>query len=129
MAFDPNVPAQGAPNSSAQMRAQLNGLKELIDAVPAGPQGEQGPPGEQGPAGPVGPEGPAGDPGGPAGPEGPTGPPGEVTASALEAAIATTALNPAGLGPFGGTFSDPPTQAELQDFAAYVEALRAALVR
>ena len=34
MPFDPTLPAQGAPNSSAQMRSQLNGLKSLIDAVP-----------------------------------------------------------------------------------------------
>jgi len=30
---------------------------------------------------------------------------------------------------FGGSFSDPPTHAEMQDFAAYVESLRAALTR
>jgi hypothetical protein len=33
MPFDPNLPVQGSPNSSAVMRAQLNGLKALIDAV------------------------------------------------------------------------------------------------
>ncbi|MCX6855151.1 MAG: hypothetical protein NTV80_09615 [Verrucomicrobia bacterium] len=33
--FDPNLPANGTHGSSAQMRAQLNGLKALIDAVPA----------------------------------------------------------------------------------------------
>jgi len=43
--FDPNIPAANSPNSSAQMRAQLNGLKALIDAVPVGPQG---PPGNDG---------------------------------------------------------------------------------
>ncbi len=32
--YDPNLPAANTPNSSAQMRAQLNGLKDLIDAVP-----------------------------------------------------------------------------------------------
>jgi hypothetical protein len=32
--FDPNLPAANTPNSSAQMRAQFNGLKALIDAVP-----------------------------------------------------------------------------------------------
>ena len=31
--FDPNLPAANSPNSSAEMRAQLNGLKDLIDAV------------------------------------------------------------------------------------------------
>ncbi len=34
MPFDPNLPANNTPNSSAQMRAQLNGLKDIIDAVP-----------------------------------------------------------------------------------------------
>ncbi|MEZ5384958.1 MAG: hypothetical protein R3F13_05530 [Prosthecobacter sp.] len=31
--FDPTKPANNAPNSSAEMRAQLNGLKDLIDAI------------------------------------------------------------------------------------------------
>jgi|UniRef100_UPI00378306DD hypothetical protein len=42
MPFDPTKPANNSPNSSAEMRAQLTGLKELIDAVPAGPPGENG---------------------------------------------------------------------------------------
>src|ERR1051325_3734363 len=33
MAYDPNLPANGSPNSSAQMRSQLQGLKALIDAI------------------------------------------------------------------------------------------------
>jgi len=33
------------------------------------------------------------------------------------------------VGPSAGSFSDPPTQGEVQAFAAYVETLRAALVR
>jgi hypothetical protein len=33
MPFDPSLPANGSPNSSAQMRGQLQGLKELIDAI------------------------------------------------------------------------------------------------
>jgi|GEM_PF-216287 len=40
--FDPNIPVANSPNSSAQMRAQLNGLKALIDAVPTGPPGQNG---------------------------------------------------------------------------------------
>jgi hypothetical protein len=32
MLFDPNKPAFGSPDSSAEMRGQLNGLKALIDA-------------------------------------------------------------------------------------------------
>ncbi len=41
----------------------------------------------------------------------------------------TTATDPAGIAPYAGSFSDPPTQAEMQSFAAYVESLRAALER
>ena len=33
MPFDPNIPANNSPNSSAQMRGQLTSLKALIDAV------------------------------------------------------------------------------------------------
>lgn len=36
MPFDPAQPAPGSPKSSAVMRAQLNGLKELIDLALAG---------------------------------------------------------------------------------------------
>jgi hypothetical protein len=43
MPFDPSKPENDSPLVSAEMRAQLTGLKDLIDAVPAGPQG---PPGE-----------------------------------------------------------------------------------
>jgi hypothetical protein len=57
------------------------------------------------------------------------GQPGEVTTAALDAAIDGTAQNPSGIGPHAGGFSDPPTQAEVQAFAAYVETLRVALTR
>jgi hypothetical protein len=33
MPFDPAKPANNAPNSSAEMRSQLTGLKALIDAI------------------------------------------------------------------------------------------------
>jgi len=52
-----------------------------------------------------------------------------VTTGQLDSAIAGTALNPNALGPFTGTFNDPPTQADLEAFASYVESLRLALVR
>ena len=65
----------------------------------------------------------------PRGADGEQGPPGDVSTQQLNDAIAGTAQNPSGIGPFTGGFSDPPTQAEMQDFAAYVESLRAALVR
>jgi hypothetical protein len=52
-----------------------------------------------------------------------------VTTAALDSAIASTAQNPSGVGPFTGGFSDPPTQTEMQDFASWAETLRLALVR
>ena len=83
------------------------------------PRGNDGSTGATGPQGNDGPQGP----------QGPQGPTGEVTAQQLADAITTTARNPNAIGPFAGDFSDPPTQAELQAFADYVETLRAALVR
>ena len=44
MPFDPTKPAFGSPDSSAEMRGQLNALNDKIDAIPAGPPGPQGPP-------------------------------------------------------------------------------------
>jgi hypothetical protein len=49
--------------------------------------------------------------------------------SAISSAITDTARNPIGIAPFTGTFSDSPTQAEMQAFAAWSETLRAALAR
>jgi hypothetical protein len=61
------------------------------------------------------------------------GAPGEVTnaamSSAISSAITDTARNPSGVAPFSGSFSDPPTQAEMQAFAAWSETLRAGLTR
>ena len=124
-----------------------------------GPQGDPGPEGSAGSQGEPGPQGPPFahavvdgvetlGPGSPAtvtvdfdgtdvhfsfaipqGEPGAEGPPGEVTVSQLDGAIATTAWNPSGIAPYAGIFSDPPTQGEMQDFAAYVETVRAALVR
>ena len=98
---------------------------------PMGPQGAEGPPGAQGAPGEAGAVGPQGVPGpqGPEGQQGPQGPTGDVSAAQLNDAIAGTARNPTGSGPFGGGFSDPPTQAELVAFAAWVEAVRQALLR
>jgi hypothetical protein len=62
-------------------------------------------------------------------PAGADGAPGEVTTAALDAAIATTAQNPSGIGPYPGTFSDPVTQAEMLNYVAWVESLRTGLVR
>lgn len=112
MPYDPNYPPTNAEIESAPLRSQFQGLRELIDSIPVGPQGPQGLPGQDGSQGPQGPQGdigptgiegpmgPQGMPGdqGPIGPEGPTGPmgpTGEVSLSDLNAAMATTALNPA----------------------------------
>jgi hypothetical protein len=104
MPFDPNKPANNSPNSSAEMRAQLNGLKDLIDALPTG-AGITGaviesvttlPPGNPAsatvslvgselrftfalPEGAVGPVGQTGNDG----QQGPQGPPGEVSQTDL----------------------------------------------
>lgn len=50
MPFNPNLPIENTLGDAAEMRAQFNGLKDLIDAIPAGPPGPQGDPGPQGPA-------------------------------------------------------------------------------
>src|SRR5947207_3354557 len=120
MAFDPAFPVNDTPVAAAPMRAQLQSIVDLIGSLPAGPQGPPGPPGPQGEQGP---QGDPGGPPGPQGPEGPQGPPGEVTAAQLSTAVAGTARNPDAIAPFSGSFSDPPTQAEMQTFAAYVETL------
>jgi hypothetical protein len=153
MAFDPTLPLDATRATAAMMRAQYNGLKELIDAGvpgPAGPEGPAGPAGADGPAGPQGPQGEPGiqgpqgiqgDPGGPPGPEGPQGPtgpqgaegppgpPGEVTTAQLDVAIADTARNPLGITPLAITFSDPPTAAEAQVIVDFVNTLVATLLR
>ena len=106
-----------APGTPATVTVSFDGSNvRFTFGIPQGVTGADGPQGAQGSEGPEG-------------PVGPQGPQGEVTLVQLNNAVATTALNPATVGPFGGDFSDPPTQAELRAFAAYVETLRAALVR
>ena len=56
-------------------------------------------------------------------------PPVEITNQQLNTAIAGTASNPSSIGPFTGTFSDPPTEAEMQAYAAWGESLRQAVIR
>ena len=156
MPFDPNLPQENTPADAAQMRAQLNGLHDEITSVPEGPPGPQGAQGDQGDQGPQGPPFANAvvdntttlDPGEnaavavsfsggdvhfdfgiPRGTEGPMGQPGEVSQAVHDAAIAGTARNPVGIGPFGGDFSDPPTQQEMRDFRDYQEAFRQAVFR
>ena len=110
MPYDPSKPAFGSPDSSAEMRAQLNGLKDLIDAVPAGPQGPQGDPGPMGPPGAdgadgaQGPQGAQGNPGdpGPQGAPGPQGMQGPPFASAVVDSVST--LNPGDAATVGTSF-------------------------
>ena len=103
MPFNPALPATGSPDSSAEMRSQLNGLHDEIVAIPVGPPGPQGPPGADGPAGPTGgsggdgPTGPPGMPGpqgsaGNDGPQGAQGPAGLPFANAVVDSVST--LNP-----------------------------------
>ena len=144
MPFDPTKPANATKVVAAELRAQFNGLKDLIDAIPAGP------------AGPAGPQGPAfsniqigsvttGTPGSPAGaqvnvfgnnvelsftiPAGDTGPAGEVTQSALNSAIMGTAQNPTGISTLSLTISDPPTKAEVEAILGFANTLLSALQR
>jgi hypothetical protein len=107
MPFDPTLPTNNSPNSSAQMRGQLNGLKDLIDAIPAGPQGppgNDGAPGIQGTAG-------------------------EVTAADLSNALAGCSANSNGVSLLNLSFSDPPTQAEVQAMSSKLNELINALRR
>ncbi|MEQ1862969.1 MAG: hypothetical protein ABMA13_23860, partial [Chthoniobacteraceae bacterium] len=65
----------------------------------------------------------------PRGSDGAQGPPGEVSAAQLAAAIADTARNPNTVGAFPGTFSDPPTKAEMDAYVAWNEARWQSAVR
>ncbi|MFN0077397.1 MAG: hypothetical protein ACKVY0_13075 [Prosthecobacter sp.] len=40
--FDPNKPTDNTTATAAEMRGQLNGLKDLIDTIPVGPPGQNG---------------------------------------------------------------------------------------
>jgi hypothetical protein len=117
MPFDPTYPQDLTPIDATPMRAQLNSLKALIDAIvtvtsavidgvttlpPGSPVAVSVtvtgnelhftfdiPEGAQGPSGSDGSEGPMG----PEGPQGPQGLPGEVSSSQLDAAISGTSAN------------------------------------
>jgi hypothetical protein len=125
MPFNPALPTFGSPITSAELRDQFNGLKDLIDTIPVGP------PGPEGPEGPPGPQGADGNQGadGPEGPEGPQGPPGDVSQQQLDDAIAGTANNVDGIEPASVTVSDPPSQAEVQAIVDKLDELINALHR
>lgn len=133
MPFDPAIPGDRAPNSSAQMRAQLNSLKALIDAVLASAVVDEVttlPPGSPAtvtvslvdavlhlsfgiPQGSNGSDGPPG----------PQGGPGEVTNATLADAVSSTARNPTGLTPMTTPFADPASEELRGNFNALLGAL------
>jgi hypothetical protein len=142
MPFDPTKPANNSPNSSAEMRAQLNGLKSLIDALVTVNAAQV--------------DGvttlPAGDPAtvsvsvtgstlhftfsipqGYSGAEGPQGVPGEVTLADLNNAVLNvlnqSSANSNGVGTLAIGISDPPTQSEVQQIANKLDELINALRR
>ena len=109
--FDPNLPQAGTEVDAVQMRAQLTGLKDLIDALPTGAGITEAvvesvttlPPGNPATATvslvggelrftfalPEGATGPAGEQGND-GQQGATGPPGEVSQTDLNNAVLNT---------------------------------------
>ena len=148
--FDPTYPATNALIESAPMRAQFNGLKDLIDAIQSvGSATVDGvntlPPGEPAevtltvsggtlhftfgiPAGLDGGDGGQGIQGEP-GMHGMPGAPGEVSFQQLADAIATTSSNSNGVDTLGMAVSDPPTQSEMQQIADKLDELINALRR
>lgn len=135
MAFDPNLPLDTALIDAPLLRAQFNGLKDLIAAGGSGAQGPAGPPGPQGPEGPAGeqgiqgPAGPQGNDGaqGPAGPQGNDGAPGasgEVTSAQLATAISSTSANSNGVATLDTPFADPDAETMRLRFNELVLALR-----
>jgi hypothetical protein len=154
--FDPNLPAANSPNSSAEMRGQFNGLKDLIDAIQTITAAQVDatntvPPGDpaavtlsvaggtlhftfnipQGANGADGINGSSGSDGseGPPGPEGPQGPMGEISSMDLSNAIAGTSSNSNAVATLGMTVSDPPSQGEVQALADKLDELINALRR
>lgn len=143
MPYDPALPEDDSEIVSAELRAQFQGLRDLIDTIPQGPagpvgpegpSGQPGPQGETGPTGQTGPMGPSGEPG-PAGPPGvegpadPQGPTGEVSEAQLNTAIFGTAVNPQSVAPLPIVVSDPPTQTEMQAVVDRLNELISALKR
>lgn len=153
MPFDPDLPAFGSPDSSAEMRAQFNGLKDISDAIAATnitnvvvdsvTTLDPGQPATASvtvdgnmlhlafglPRGSTGETGSSGSNGSDGGP-GPQGPPGEVTNAALSAAIAGTSANSNAVATMDGAFTnEPPTLADMEAVRAKMNELVNALRR
>lgn len=58
MPYDPNLPQNGQPLDADALRAQLQGLVELISSIPKGDKGDPGQNGNDGGPGPQGNQGP-----------------------------------------------------------------------
>ena len=58
MPYDPNFPQENTPIDAAPMRAQMQGIVDLISSIPQGPQGPPGQNGSDGAPGQPGPQGP-----------------------------------------------------------------------
>ncbi|MDZ4402146.1 hypothetical protein [Prosthecobacter sp.] len=150
MPFDPTLPANNSALVSAEMRAQLNGLKDLIDALqtinaaivdgtntlPTGSPAQVTLEVTDGtlhftfaiPTGPQGETGSSGSDGGQGqqgiqGEPGLPGAPGEVSLQQLTEAISTTSSNSNNVATLGMTVSDPSTQAEVQQIANKIDEL------
>jgi len=141
MPFDPTLPAANTPNSSAQMRAQLNGLKDLIDnigsvtsaqvdAVTTLPAGDAATVDASITGGvlhfsfgiPRGNDGSQGN-------DGAQGPPGEVTLNELANVINSSSANSNNVGTLGLGVNDPPSGADLQQVVNKLDELILALRR
>lgn len=139
MPYDPTLPQENTLVDAAQMRAQLQSLKALIDAINAVTAAQVDGVNTLNPA----------DPasvavslsantlhftfGIPRGQDGAQGAPGEVTTAdmntAISAAIAGTALNPFSISPMNISFSEPPTASQLYEVQSKFNELLAALQR
>jgi hypothetical protein len=150
MPYDPAKPAFGSPDSSAEMRGQLAGLKELIDAgmitdavVDAVNTVAPGTPASviasivNGVLHltfniPQGAEGAQGQPGN-NGSDGQQGPPGEVSnaqlMAALDAAVATTSSNTNSVPPVNIALSSSYDSSQVQMIVDRLDALILALRR
>lgn len=122
--LEPTEPATGTVVLDGSVARLSLGIPRGIqgDTGPQGLPGEPGVPGEPGPTGATGPQGVPG-------PQGIPGPTGDVSTQQLADAIATTARNPASVAPFPGTFSDPPTRAEMEAYVAWNESRWQAAMR
>jgi hypothetical protein len=132
MPYDPNLPIENTLIDAVQMRSQLTGLRDLINAVPTITAAQVVsvntlPPGDPASVG-VSISGstlqftfdiPAGE----------SGPPGEVTSGQLTDAINTTAQNPSGVQPLNEGANPNYSDTQMQALINKVDELLAALIR